>query len=118
VPGILVPAEAIVGALRKVAGDNVADRVKWQFDPAIDRIVATWASNFAPKLGYALGMASDTDFESIVRAYIADDLPKQWASLRFGRSAAPSGKAHSEQGEQRRETRDEPWRVDWHDQRA
>ena len=38
-----------------VAGDAVADRVKWQFDPAIDRIVATWASNFAPKLGPRAG---------------------------------------------------------------
>jgi nucleoside-diphosphate-sugar epimerase len=76
VPGILVPVEAMVTALRKVAGDEVADRVKWQFDPAIDRIVSTWASNFAPKLGYALGMTSDQDFEGIVRAYIADDMPK------------------------------------------
>jgi nucleoside-diphosphate-sugar epimerase len=75
VPGILVPVEAMVAALRRVAGDAVADRVKWQFDPAIDRIVATWAANFAPKLGPALGMAGDTDFESIVRAYIADDMP-------------------------------------------
>jgi nucleoside-diphosphate-sugar epimerase len=77
VPGILVPVEDMVAALRRVAGDTVADRVKWQFDPAIDRIVATWAANFAPKLGPALGMTSDTDFEDIVRAYIADDLPKQ-----------------------------------------
>ncbi len=77
VPGILVPVEAMVAALRRVAGDAVADRVKWQFDPAIDKIVATWAANFAPMLGPALGMTSDTDFESIVRAYIADDMPKQ-----------------------------------------
>jgi len=76
VPGILAPVEAMVAALRKVAGDAVADRVKWQFDPAIDKIVATWAANFAPKLGYALGMTSDTDFEGIVRAYIADDMPR------------------------------------------
>ena len=41
----------------------------------IDRIVATWAANFAPKLGPALGMKADRDFESIIRAYIADDLP-------------------------------------------
>jgi len=77
VPGILVPVEAMVAALRRVAGDAVADRVKWQLDPAIDRIVATWAANFAPRLGPSLGMTSDTDFESIVRAYIADDMPRK-----------------------------------------
>ena len=76
VPGILVPVEDMVAALRKVAGDEVADRVKWEFDPPIDRIVSTWASNFAPKLGYALGMKSDKDFEGIVRAYVADDMPR------------------------------------------
>jgi hypothetical protein len=47
-----------------------------QHDPTIDRIVSTWPSNFAPKLGPVLGMKGDADFESIIRAYIADDMPK------------------------------------------
>jgi len=76
VPGIRVSVEDIVAALRRVAGDAVADRVKWQLDPATDRIVSTWPANFAPKLGPALGMNADTDFDSIVRAYIADDMPR------------------------------------------
>src|SRR5438105_10060277 len=74
VPGICVGVCDMVNALRAVAGDAVADRVKWNYDPAIDRIVATWAPNFAPKLGPALGMKADADFESIIRAYIADEL--------------------------------------------
>jgi len=76
VPGICVGVKAMVDALRAVAGDAVADRVKWELDPAIDKIVQTWAANFAPKLGPALGMKTDRDFESIIRAYIADDLPR------------------------------------------
>jgi hypothetical protein len=76
VPGICVSVQEMVAALRRVAGDAVADRVKWQFDPVIDKIVATWPSNFAPKLGPALGMKADADFDGIVRAYIADDLPR------------------------------------------
>jgi nucleoside-diphosphate-sugar epimerase len=75
VPGISIAVGDMVAALRRVAGDAVADRVKWQFDPAIDRIVSTWPSNFAPKHGFALGMKADANFESIVRAYIADDMP-------------------------------------------
>ncbi len=75
VPGILVAVVDMVAALRKVAGDAVADRVKWQFDPAIDRIVSTWPANFAPKLGPSLGMRADPNFESIVRAYVADEMP-------------------------------------------
>jgi nucleoside-diphosphate-sugar epimerase len=76
VPGICVPVADMVAALRRVAGDAVADRVKWIHDPVIDRIVATWPAHFAPRLGPALGMKADTDFESIVRAYIADDMPR------------------------------------------
>ena len=73
VPGILVGVGEMVDALRRIAGDVVADRVKWQLDPAIDRIVQTWPARFAPALGPALGMRADPDFDSIVRAYIADE---------------------------------------------
>ena len=73
VPGIHVGVGEMVAALRRIAGDAVADRVKWQLDPAIDRIVSTWPARFASVLGPALGMQADPDFDSIVRAYIADD---------------------------------------------
>jgi nucleoside-diphosphate-sugar epimerase len=76
VPGISIAIGDMVAALRRVAGDAVAARVKWRLDPAIDRIVSTWPSNFAPRLGPALGMKGDADFDGIVRAYIADDMPK------------------------------------------
>jgi nucleoside-diphosphate-sugar epimerase len=74
VPGLCVSVGEMVAALRRIAGDAVADRVKWQPDPVIERIVATWPPRFAPVLGPALGMRADPDFDSIVRAYIADDL--------------------------------------------
>jgi len=49
--------------------------VKWQIDPAIDRIVATWPTNFAPVLGPALGMRADQEFEAIIRQHIEDERP-------------------------------------------
>jgi nucleoside-diphosphate-sugar epimerase len=74
VPGISIGVGEMVESLRRIAGDVVADRVKWQLDPAIDRIVATWPARFVPVLGPALGMRADPDFDSIVRSYIADEL--------------------------------------------
>lgn len=74
VPGIHVSVGKMVAALRGIGGDAVANRVKWQLDPAINHIVGTWPTRFAPLLGPALGMRADEDFESIVRAYIADEL--------------------------------------------
>jgi len=76
VPGLRISVAAMVDALRRVAGDPVAARVEWRVDPAIDRIVRTWPPNFAPRLGPALGMAADTNFDDIVRAYMADDMPR------------------------------------------
>ena len=74
VPGIRVGVGAMVDALRRVSGDTVASLVKWQLDPVIDRIVATWPANFAPVLGPALGMQTDRDFDAIIRQYIDDEL--------------------------------------------
>ncbi|MFO1312528.1 MAG: D-erythronate dehydrogenase [Burkholderiales bacterium] len=74
VPGISVAVGDMVEALRQVAGEDVAARVRWNYDPAIDRIVSTWPSRFAPKLGPSLGMKADADFAGIVRAYIDDEL--------------------------------------------
>jgi len=75
VPGLRIGVGKMIEALKSVAGDAVAARVKWQLDPAIDRIVATWPTNFAPVLGPALGMRADRDFEAIVRQYIEDERP-------------------------------------------
>jgi nucleoside-diphosphate-sugar epimerase len=74
VPGIRAGVGAMVDALKRVSGDAVASRVKWQLDPVIDRIVATWPANFAPVLGPALGMKADRDFEAIIRQYVDDEL--------------------------------------------
>ena len=75
VPGIDVTVAEMVAALRRVAGDAVADRVQWQYDPVIDRIVATWPARFEARIGRALGMRADAGFEDVVRAYIEQDMP-------------------------------------------
>ncbi len=73
VPGISTSVDAMVAALRRVAGDKVADRVSFRVDPAIDRIVQTWPVNFDTALGNALGMCADADFDAIIRQYIDHD---------------------------------------------
>ena len=75
VPGLRVGVGEMVDALKRVAGEAVGARVKWQLDPVIDRIVATWPANFAPVLGPALGMRADRDFDAIIRQYIEDERP-------------------------------------------
>jgi nucleoside-diphosphate-sugar epimerase len=72
-PGLCVTAGEMVAALARVAGDEVAARVKWQRDPAIERIVSTWPSRFAAARALSLGLRADADFDSIVRAHAAGE---------------------------------------------
>jgi D-erythronate 2-dehydrogenase len=60
-----------VDSLRRVAGGLVAARVSWQLDSVIDRLVSSWPQAFSADRGKALGMATDANFDEIVRAYIA-----------------------------------------------
>jgi len=73
VPGISVTVGEMVDALRRVAGDAVADRVIFRHDPAVDRIVRTWPRDFDAQRGRALGMQADASFEAIVRQYLEHD---------------------------------------------
>ncbi|MBK7474263.1 MAG: SDR family oxidoreductase [Betaproteobacteria bacterium] len=75
VPGMQVRVGDMADALRRVAGPEVAARVKWQFEPRIDRIVCTWPSNFDCRKGLALGMKAGTSFDDNIREYIADEKP-------------------------------------------
>jgi nucleoside-diphosphate-sugar epimerase len=69
VPGLCVSVGAMVEALRDVAGEAVAERVRWEPDATIDRIVSSWPARFTATFGRSLGMQADPDFASIVRAY-------------------------------------------------
>ena len=60
-------------ALRKVAGDVVSNRVQWQRDAQIEKIVASWPESFEASFGKALGMQADEDFASIIRAHVEDE---------------------------------------------
>jgi nucleoside-diphosphate-sugar epimerase len=72
VPGLCVSIGEMVQALRQVAGDAVAERVIWQRDEPIEKIVASWPQAFEAMFGKSLGMQADEDFASIVRAHAAN----------------------------------------------
>jgi D-erythronate 2-dehydrogenase len=73
-PGITVTAGEMVASLRRVAGEEVASRVHWERDAAIERIVGTWPGAWNTARAETLGFKGDANFEQVVRDYIADDL--------------------------------------------
>lgn len=72
-PGLSVSVGQMLASLRRIAGDEAANRVRMERDPAIERIVASWPGNFSADYARALGFVFDTDFDSVVRAFIADN---------------------------------------------
>ena len=74
-PGLSIPVREMVAALERVAGREVAARIRWQLDPTLNRIVASWPGDFATPRAEALGFERDASFDDIVRAYVQDDMP-------------------------------------------
>ena len=77
-PGVSVTVGEQIAALRKVAGDAVAKRIRHQPDETIMRIVAGWPRNFAPERSIALGFHAEKTFEEIIRVHIEDELGGTW----------------------------------------
>ncbi|WP_312437391.1 D-erythronate dehydrogenase [Achromobacter sp.] len=75
-PGVSVTAAEMVQALREVAGDEVADRISWQADARVERIVGSWPGRWDTARATRLGLTGDGSFADIVRAYMADDLKR------------------------------------------
>lgn len=73
-PGLATNVTDMVVALERVAGKDVAGRIRWEIDPAIMKIVNSWPGNFATARADAMGFQQDHDFDSIIRAYIDDEL--------------------------------------------
>ncbi|MEO6928294.1 MAG: D-erythronate dehydrogenase [Casimicrobiaceae bacterium] len=73
-PGVSVSVGDMVAALRAVGGDDAVQRIRWQRDDAVERIVGSWPSTWDITRARSLGLTADANFESIVRAYVEDDL--------------------------------------------
>jgi len=73
-PGLAVTVGEQIAALRKVAGDKVAARIRREPDPFIEGIVAGWPRRFAAERALELGFKADSSFEEIIRIHIEDEL--------------------------------------------
>ncbi len=71
-PGITTTPRAMAEALDAVTGEDTSALIDWAPDPAIERMVETWAADIETPRARALGLTPEESFEAIVRAYIAD----------------------------------------------
>jgi D-erythronate 2-dehydrogenase len=73
-PGITVSIGEITSALERAAGHEAVERISWEPDAEIQRIVDSWPSHVEAARAKALGFKADADFEAIIRAHIKDEL--------------------------------------------
>src|ERR1700748_307411 len=74
-PGLSATVGEQIAALKRVAGDKVAARIKREPDPFIVGIVDGWPRNFAAKRALNLGFTTEeTNFDDIIRIHIEDEL--------------------------------------------
>jgi nucleoside-diphosphate-sugar epimerase len=73
-PGLSVTVAEQIAALAKVAGAQVAARIRREPDPFIEGVVAGWPRNFAARRALELGFKADASFEDIIRVHIEDEL--------------------------------------------
>jgi D-erythronate 2-dehydrogenase len=73
-PGVCCTVAEQIAALRRVAGDKVAARIRRAPDPLVARIVAGWPRRFDAKRALALGFTAEASFDEIIRVHIEDEL--------------------------------------------
>ena len=73
-PGVCCTVGEQIEALRRVAGDKVAARIRKEPDELVMRIVAGWPHRLAGKRATELGFAVEKTFDEIIRVHIDEEL--------------------------------------------
>ncbi|MBL0166869.1 MAG: SDR family oxidoreductase [Propionivibrio sp.] len=73
-PGVSVTVGEMVETLGRISGQAAVSKIRWESDPVVQRIIGSWPGSWDMTRALALGFKGDRDFDSIVQAYIADDL--------------------------------------------
>jgi nucleoside-diphosphate-sugar epimerase len=73
-PGVSCTVAEQIAALRRIAGDEVAGRIRREPDPLVMRIVDGWPHRFDAARARALGFVAERSFDDIIRIHIQDEL--------------------------------------------
>ena len=80
-PGVCCTVGEQIAALRRMAGDKVAARIRRQPDELVMRIVAGWPSRFDARRAPELGFKAESSFDEIIRIHIDDDRDGSFVTL-------------------------------------
>lgn len=73
-PSLDVTVQEMADALKRVAGAEAYNRIRWQIEPRIQKIVEGWPGRLNSARARRLGLEADPSVEAIIQAFIEDDL--------------------------------------------
>ena len=79
-PGVCCTVGEQIEALRRIAGDKVAARIRREPDELVMRIVAGWPHRLEGKRATELGFTVESTFDEIIRVHIDEDLGGKFRS--------------------------------------
>src|SRR5262245_31429799 len=72
-PGVCCTVADQIAALRRIAGERVAARIRREHDELVARIVDGWPQRIEAKRARELGFKAESSFDEIVRIHIDED---------------------------------------------
>ena len=72
-PGVCCTVAEQMAALRRIAGERVAARIRRETDPLVARIVEGWPQRIEARRACELGFKAESSFDEIVRIHIDED---------------------------------------------
>ncbi len=72
-PGVSCTVAEQIAALRRIAGERVAARIRRAHDPLVARIVEGWPQRIEARRARELGFKGESSFDEIVRIHIDED---------------------------------------------
>ncbi|HEX7156004.1 MAG TPA: D-erythronate dehydrogenase [Burkholderiaceae bacterium] len=71
-PALTVTVQQMLEVLGRIGGDEALSRVRFEIDPTIERMVIGWPARVEAARARRLGLHSEPDFATIVRAYVRE----------------------------------------------
>lgn len=75
-PGLSVSVGEMVSELAQVAGQELVNKIHWEKDPFIERIVRSWPAKFTADRAKKLGFKADKSLRDLIEIFIKDDIEK------------------------------------------
>ncbi|QEH18796.1 D-erythronate dehydrogenase [Histophilus somni] len=73
-PGFTVSVKQMLSDLASIKGENILEKVRFEFDENINNIVASWPAEIDNKTALKHGFNVDADFKEVIQQFIKNDM--------------------------------------------